>query len=383
MSAAKEVTVTFNLKPVTKFKLTVNKTGTGTGTVTSSPAGISCTPPCSAEFESGKEVTLTAAAAVGSEFVSWSGCASQPEPGKCKVTMSAAKEVTVTFNLKPVGISYTLQIKKEGTGTGTVTSKPAGIDCGSICSGKFPAKSVVMLTAVPTGESVFKRWAGVSGPCAYEETCKTTMGKDKVVKAIFTAVGNRALSVVKAGTGTGKVTSSPAGVDCGATCSFEFAVLSRITLTATPDAGSSFSGWSGPCAGTGPCEVKLTEAMSVTAAFASSSPPPPSQNGRAVVGSIVQIKKGKALVRVFCNGPASCKGSLTLVISGKLGKKTKKVTAGHGSFSLAAGGSKNVQVKLNGQAEKLLRKGTRLKGRVVGSKVHSRSVQLKQKRKNR
>jgi hypothetical protein len=296
--------------------------------------------------------------------------------------MSAAKEVTVTFNLKPSVVHYTLKVKREGTGSGTVTSEPAGIDCGGDCTEEFPVKAKVTLIAVPGEGSVFKRWAGVSGPCAFKETCTTTMGRDKVVKAFFTAVGTRTLTVSKAGTGTGTVTSLPAGIDCGATCSAEFGVLSAVTLTATPGPGSSFSGWSGACAGTGSCKVKMSEAKSVTATFDVPSPPPPA-NGLVVIGANVKIKGGRALIRIFCNGPSSCRGHLKLLIRGRLDQKSKKVTAGRGSFSLAAEGSREVPVKLSAQAKKLLAKGKHLKGRVVGSGVHPHSVRLKQQRKRR
>lgn len=58
-----------------------------------------------------------------------------------------------------------------------------------------------------------------------------------------------ALTVVKAGTGTGTVTSNSAGIDCGADCSQPYTEGSIVQLTATPAPGSVFGGWSGDCAG--------------------------------------------------------------------------------------------------------------------------------------
>jgi hypothetical protein len=75
------------------------------------------------------------------------------------------------------------------------------------------------------------------------------------------------LMVTKAGTGTGKVTSTPAGIDCGNTCNASFAQNTQVTLIATPAAGSTFAGWSGDCIGTGTCQVTLAAAKSVTATF--------------------------------------------------------------------------------------------------------------------
>jgi hypothetical protein len=82
------------------------------------------------------------------------------------------------------------------------------------------------------------------------------------------------LTVTPAGTGTGTVTSSPAGINCGSTCSASFAQGAVVTLTASPAAGSSFAGWSGGgCSGTGTCMVTVSQATSVTATFDLANPP--------------------------------------------------------------------------------------------------------------
>ncbi len=75
------------------------------------------------------------------------------------------------------------------------------------------------------------------------------------------------LTVTKAGTGTGTVQSTPAGLACGTTCSVNFAETSSVTLTATPDSGSTFTAWAGACSGTGSCTVTMDAAKSVTATF--------------------------------------------------------------------------------------------------------------------
>src|SRR5882762_9056579 len=83
--------------PATTFQLTVTLAGTSSGTVTSSPAGISCAPTCSASFTSGTTVTLTAKAGTGAFFQGWSGACTGRST--CKLTMNAAKAVTATFNI--------------------------------------------------------------------------------------------------------------------------------------------------------------------------------------------------------------------------------------------------------------------------------------------
>jgi Divergent InlB B-repeat domain len=75
------------------------------------------------------------------------------------------------------------------------------------------------------------------------------------------------LSVSKAGDGSGTVTSSPAGIDCGATCGHSFESGDTVTLTAAPDSSSTFAGWAGACAGSGACQVTMSQARNVTATF--------------------------------------------------------------------------------------------------------------------
>jgi uncharacterized repeat protein (TIGR01451 family) len=77
------------------------------------------------------------------------------------------------------------------------------------------------------------------------------------------------LAVVKTGTGSGTVTSSPAGVNCGATCVATFPGGTNVTLTATPATGSRFAGWSSDCAGTSrTCLLTMTVDRMAVATFA-------------------------------------------------------------------------------------------------------------------
>jgi hypothetical protein len=79
------------------------------------------------------------------------------------------------------------------------------------------------------------------------------------------------LTVVKTGTGSGSVTSSPSGINCGSDCFQRYAAGEEVELTATPDSGSTFSGWGGACAGAGTCSVSMDASRSVTATFAPGS----------------------------------------------------------------------------------------------------------------
>ncbi len=99
--------------------------------------------------------------------------------------------------------------------------------------------------------------------------------------------GTQSLTVVRAGNGTGTVTSSPAGINCGATCSAGFASGAQVILTATPASGSTFAGFTGcdSVAGSA-CSVTINAARSVTATFNGSGGGGGSvlQNGVAVTG---------------------------------------------------------------------------------------------------
>ncbi len=98
-----------------------------------------------------------------------------------------------------------------------------------------------------------------------------------------------ALTVTKAGTGSGTVISSTGGINCGSTCSTNIASGTTVTLTATAAAGSSFASWGGACTGSGTCTVSMTAARAVTATFNGTNPGGPiSINaGGAATGSFV------------------------------------------------------------------------------------------------
>jgi hypothetical protein len=77
-----------------------------------------------------------------------------------------------------------------------------------------------------------------------------------------------ALSVIRAGTGTGSVISNPPGINCGTECTALFDVGATITLTPTPDSRSTFAGLSGCDAVSGEsCTVTIQAATTVTATF--------------------------------------------------------------------------------------------------------------------
>ncbi len=92
-------------------------------------------------------------------------------------------------------------------------------------------------------------------------------GSHATIVSDFVATPNNAPSyaLTTAVIGSGSIISSPAGINCGASCSTSFA--GSVTLSAVPLAGNTFTGWTGACSGSGACIVSMSAARSVTATF--------------------------------------------------------------------------------------------------------------------
>ena len=250
----------FNLIP--HEALTVSTAGSGTGAVSSADSDISCGKTCSYSYPQGASVTLTAYPASGSTFAGWSGggCSGT---GTCAVTMSTAETVTATFNPIPHEM---LTIARKGSGTGTVSSADANINCGKICSYSYPQGASVTLTAYPASGSTFAGWSG--GGCSGTGTCAVTVSAAETVTATFNPIPHETLTISKKGSGTGTVSSADADINCGKICSYSYPQGASVTLTACPASGTTFAGWSGGgCSGTGTCTVTVSAAKTVTATF--------------------------------------------------------------------------------------------------------------------
>ncbi|MCC7104340.1 MAG: hypothetical protein IT307_04290 [Chloroflexi bacterium] len=89
----------------------------------------------------------------------------------------------------------------------------------------------------------------------------------------FTGAGGQViptvtLSVQRTGTGSGRVSSTDGKINCGVVCTSDYLTGSAVQLTAVPTSGSTFTGWSGDCTGTGvSCSLALTADATATAAF--------------------------------------------------------------------------------------------------------------------
>ena len=113
--------LTFTITP--SFALSVVRAGTGSGTVTSAPSGITCGSSCSARFASGATVGLTAVPDTNSTFGSWSGCDSAAGT-QCTVAVTATKTVTATFQAIPDTMPPTVTITSPTSNATYTTSNP-------------------------------------------------------------------------------------------------------------------------------------------------------------------------------------------------------------------------------------------------------------------
>ena len=160
------------------------------------------------------------------------------------------------YGTPAAGDRFTFVATGNGTGTWRIVDDPSGVRT-LTPGGVFPGSLTYTVPAggMVTGVGFFvDTYAGngdtITGSCT-----------DSLIPALYV------LSVAKSGTGAGTVRSSPAGINCGATCSASFAGGTQVTLSATPASGSTFAGWSGACSGTGSCSVVMEAAKSVGASF--------------------------------------------------------------------------------------------------------------------
>jgi len=207
------------------YRLMVDKTGPGSGAVMSDLTGINCGSTCSAAFNTGTTVTLTATPVSGSTFTGWGGDCTGA--GACTLTMDSAHVVTANFSAP--GTTYSLTVNAGSNGSVT----PAGTSTRN-------AGEVVSITATPKSGYHFVNWTGNWGMIAHTTGAATTitMNGNYTIQANFAANTSTSYTLTTRSTIGGAVTvpaSSPASYTSGTV----------VTLTASPNPGYHFVNWTG------------------------------------------------------------------------------------------------------------------------------------------
>jgi Divergent InlB B-repeat domain len=190
-------------------------------------------------------------------------------PLSLSLLASASPGGSATVSMGGTGRDHhTLTVAIAGDGTGTVAAP--GLTCtGSTCTGSYArtgAAPSVTMTATP-GAAVSIDWTGACTGSSPQ--CTVVMDVDRTATITFTQITNP-LAVTNRfiGGASGKVVTSPVGINCGTTCAHTFSAATPVTLTASPLGSNVFQGWTGDCSGTSPtCVVSMSAARNVTAIF--------------------------------------------------------------------------------------------------------------------
>ena len=156
---------------------------TGSGTVTSQPAGIDCGNDCQGEFAEDSQVQLTAQPASGWRIERWGRGCGHATGSTCTIDIPTDRTASVFFE-RVSGGSDRHSLTVYPNGSGTVTSQPAGIDCGNDCQGEFAEDSQVQLTAQPASGWRIERWGRGCGH-ATGSTCTIDIPTDRTASVFF------------------------------------------------------------------------------------------------------------------------------------------------------------------------------------------------------
>jgi Divergent InlB B-repeat domain len=226
------------------FTLGVTVNGTGSGRVDADTGRISgCTSSsgtCSDRYIAGSTVNLQATPDSDSTFTGWTGC-DNPSGTTCTVSVTSNRTPIATFDLIPRNM---LRLALSGTGSGTVTSAPSGIDCGSTCQASFLQGTLILLTPTAAAGSTFSGWSG--GGCRGTGACQITLSADTDVTATFAqslpTVSTGGVSGITQNTATVSGTVNPNGA--ATTCTFEYGTSTSYGSSA-PCGSAPGSGTSG------------------------------------------------------------------------------------------------------------------------------------------
>jgi len=281
--------------------------------------------------------------------------------------------LVVMRNSDSAGDSEDLNILVGGSGTGTITSVPDGINCGTTCAALFPIASYVTLKATPAPGSVFDGWryGWGGGRDNRDGTCTVNTSYLHVIQANFEPASTT-LAVNRSGDGSGTVTSTPWGINCGPDCAEDYTGYSDrpvvIALSAVPDADSAFVRWIDDyqnCSYDPQCDVAPYGDVALTAVFGKKATVTVTTTGTgsgSVVGNFPGIDCGSNCSAMYGDGTqlilyaapsegstfsgwgGACSGaeSCTLVVNGNAAVTARfDLPGGAGGGAIGGGGKKS------------------------------------------
>ncbi|MEW6602767.1 MAG: hypothetical protein AB1499_17480, partial [Nitrospirota bacterium] len=196
------------------------------------------------------------------------------------ILIAATAMLLSFFQSDALAVTRTLTIVKMGSGTGTVTSNPAGINCDTSntdCTEAYDKGTSVQLTAAADADALFKGWIYGGIVVSKNATYTTKMGVNKTVKAKFVKTYNVTINPAISGSLLRGAKVTATGINCGTTdntvnggtdCTGTYVSGKTITLIVTTASDTKFTGWSGDVSKTKrTIDVTVTGDMNITASF--------------------------------------------------------------------------------------------------------------------
>ncbi len=261
----------------------VTTTVTGNGSVSANSGTIAnCisggTPNCTGGYTPGSTVTLTASPSGGS-FTRWTGDRTGCTPAdglSATITcpVDQARTINAAFEGGAPPVTYPLGVTV--TGSGAVSANSGAVsgctDSDGTCSGSYLDSTTVTLTATPGSGQVFTGWGGACSGTAL--TCAVTITQARAVTATFVPGYVLDVTVVGGGSVSSDIGDVYACTASSGVCTDNYSSGDVVVLTATPDVGAVFTGWTGDTTGCTPAvgppatlSCPMDQTRDVTASF--------------------------------------------------------------------------------------------------------------------
>ncbi len=271
-SAAQDARVGITFAPHA-LRLALTGNGRGRFDISDGTSTTSCREACGVGLDEARSVAITYfSEGTRTEVGPWTGACAGEAPNYCLVDVAGRVDVSTTWVLPPF-----VQDKAYTTDQETVLRVAAqdglladvGADRGQlrVTLAAQPEHGEVVLE--DDGAFTYEPRTGFSGVGTFDFQVEDDVGPVDDATVRITVRPRLALS--KAGAGDGRVSSDPPGIDCGTNCTSDvthFDPGTTVTLSATPDGDSTFSGWDGACSGTSTCVITIDDPAAVSATFA-------------------------------------------------------------------------------------------------------------------